>query len=289
MELNPEVLLLSLINQATTYSLGNELFVPFFLFFDIIYCIIFMVINLRNIKIIIEYDGKKYFGWQRQPNKTTVQSEIEKAIYKVTGEEVVIYSSGRTDAGVCAYNQVANFKIKSDIDIKKIPLALNAHLKKSIIIKSAEEVDERFHSRYCCVGKKYMYIINNSKYGSAINREREFHMPKELNIEDMKKALKFFEGTHDFKGFKSSGTSSKDTVRTIYEANLEYKDEKIYITLHGNGFMYNMVRIIAGTIVDVGLGKIKKEDIPDIIKSGVRKNAGKTLPAQGLYLMEVYY
>ena len=273
MELNPEVLLLSLINQATTYSLGNELFVPFFLFFDIIYCIIFMVINLRNIKIIIEYDGKKYFGWQRQPNKTTVQSEIEKAIYKVTGEEVVIYSSGRTDAGVCAYNQVANFKIESDIDI----------------IKSAEEVDERFHSRYCCIGKKYMYIINNSKYGSAINREREFHMPKELNIEYMKEALKYFEGTHDFKGFKSSGTSSKDTVRTIYEANLEYKDEKIYITLHGNGFMYNMVRIIAGTIVDVGLGKINKDDIPNIIKSGVRKNAGKTLPPNGLYLLRVMY
>ncbi len=244
---------------------------------------------MRNIKIIIEYDGSKYCGWQRQPNKTSVQSEIEKSIFKVTGEEVIVNSSGRTDAGVCAYGQVANFKIKSDIDVHKIPIALNAHLKKSIVVKDAQEVDDKFHARYACKGKKYMYVINNSKYASAINREREFHYPKELSIDDMKKALKYFEGTHDFKGFKSSGTCSKDTVRTIYEANLEYSNEKIYITLKGNGFMYNMVRIICGTILDVGIGKIKPEDIPVIIESKKRENAGKTLPAHGLYLVEVYY
>lgn len=244
---------------------------------------------MRNIKILIEYDGKQYYGWQKQPNKTTIQSEIEKAIFKVTGEEVKVNSSGRTDTGVCAYGQVANFKIKSDINIEKIPLALNAHLKKSIIIKEAQEVDDSFHARYCCKGKKYMYVINNSKYGSAINREREFHVSQKLDIDSMKKAIKFFEGTHDFKGFKSSGTCSKDTIRTIYEANLKYLDEKIYITLKGNGFMYNMVRIIAGTLLDVGLGKIKAEDIPNIIEEKQRKKAGKTLPAQGLYLMEVYY
>ncbi len=244
---------------------------------------------MRNIKVIIEYDGKPYYGWQKQVNKTTIQGEIEKAIFKVTGEEVKVNSSGRTDTGVCAYAQVANFKIESDISIEKIPLALNAHLKKSIIIKDACEVDENFHSRYNCIGKKYMYVINNSQYGSAINREREFHVPQKLDIEAMKNAIKYFEGTHDFKAFKSSGTTNKDTVRTIYEANLEYKEEKIYITLRGNGFMYNMVRIISGTILDVGLGKIKAEEIPNIIKQKQRNKAGKTLPSQGLYLMEVYY
>ena len=244
---------------------------------------------MRNIKIVIEYDGKKYYGWQKQPNKITVQSEIERAIFEVTGEEVVIHSSGRTDAGVSAYNQVANFKIKSEIPVDTIPKALNAHLKKSIIVKSAEEVEDKFHSRYSCVGKKYMYVINNSKFGSAISRDSEYHFPQKLDIKKMKEAIKYFEGEHDFKGFKASGTSNKDSVRTIYKATIKTEGDRIYITLEGNGFLYNMVRIITGTLIDVGLGKIKPDEIPDIIDSKDRKRAGKTVPPHGLYLVEVYY
>ena len=244
---------------------------------------------MRNIKLIIEYDGKKFGGWQKQPNKLNIQGEIEKAIGEITGEEIELNASGRTDAGVHSLGQTANFKTNSSIDISKIPIAINSKLKQSIRIKSAEEVEERFHARYSCTGKKYRYIINNSKYGSAIYRDLEYHMPIKLNVEDMKKAIKHFEGEHDFKGFKASGTSSKSSVRTIYSAKVMEEGDKIIIELEGNGFLYNMVRIISGTIVDVGVGKIKPEEIPQIIESKDRTRAGKTLPPQGLYLVEVYY
>ncbi len=196
---------------------------------------------------------------------------------------------GRTDSGVHAISQIANFKTKSDIDIEKIPYALNSKLKKSIVIKNAEEVDERFHARYNAKEKTYRYIINNSKHGTAIYRDLEYHMPIKLNVKEMKKAIKYFEGEHDFSSFKASGTSSKSSVRTIYKAEVKEDGEKIIIELTGNGFLYNMVRIIAGTLVDVGLDKINPKDIPNIIESKDRNLAGKTLPAHGLYLVEVNY
>ncbi len=244
---------------------------------------------MRNIKLIIEYDGKKFGGWQKQPQKLNIQGEIEKAIEEITGEKVDLIASGRTDAGVHSLGQTANFKTESKIDIEKMAFAINSKLKQSIRIIKAEEVDATFHSRYSCKGKKYRYIINNSKYGSAIYRNLEYHMPIKLDVENMKKAIKYFEGEHDFKGFKASGTSSKSSVRTIYSAKIELKEERIIIELEGNGFLYNMVRIIAGTIVDVGLGKIKPDEIPEIISSKDRTKAGKTLPPQGLYLVNVYY
>ena len=245
---------------------------------------------MRNIKLIIEYDGKDFNGWQKQPNKLNIQGEIEKAIERITGEKVELMASGRTDAGVHAIGQVANFKTNSNIPIEKIPIALNTNLKKSIIIKSAEEVDERFHSRLNCKRKTYRYIINNSKYGTAIYRNLETHIPMKLNIQKMQEAVKYFEGEHDFKAFKASGTSSKSSIRTIYKAEVIQKEnEKIYIELTGSGFLYNMVRIISGTLVDVGLEKIEPKELPNIIKSQKRENAGKTLPPQGLYLVKVEY
>ena len=244
---------------------------------------------MRNIKLTIEYDGKKFNGWQKQPDKLNIQGEIENAIKEITGEEVELIGSGRTDAGVHAFGQVANFKTNSELSIEKFAIAINSKLKKSIIIKQAEEVDERFHSRYNAKQKTYRYVINNSKQGTAIYRELECHIPMDLNVEEMKKAAKHFEGEHDFKGFKASGTSSKSSVRTIYKAQVIEDGEKIKIELTGNGFLYNMVRIISGTLVDVGLGKIKTEDIPTIIESKDRSKAGKTLPAHGLYLVEVKY
>ncbi len=244
---------------------------------------------MRNIKLTIEYDGKKFGGWQKQPNKLNIQGEIEKAIEEITGEKIDLNASGRTDAGVHSLGQVANFKTNSKIEIEKIPIAINSKLKQSIRIIKAEEVEENFHARYSCKGKKYRYIINNSKYGSAIYRDLEYHMPIKLNVEAMQKGIKYFEGEHDFKGFKASGTSSKSSVRTIYNAKIIQEGERIIIELEGNGFLYNMVRIISGTMVDVGLGKIKPEEIPEIIESKERSRAGKTLPPQGLYLVEVYY
>ena len=212
---------------------------------------------MRNIKLVIEYDGKDYNGWQKQPNKLNIQGEIERAIENITKEKVDLIASGRTDAGVHALGQVANFKTNSNIDIEKIPIAINSQVKNSIRIKSAEEVEENFHSRFNCKKKTYRYVIDNSKYGTAIYRNIVYHMPIKLNVEEMKKAIKYFEGEHDFKAFKSSGTSSKSSVRTIYSANIITEEDKIGIDLTGNGFLYNMVRIIAGTLVDVGLRKNK--------------------------------
>ena len=155
------------------------------------------------------------------------------------------------------FGQVANFKTNSNLPIEKFAIAINSKLKKSIVIKSAEEVEERFHARFNAKQKTYRYIINNSRQGTAIYRDLECHIPMELDVEEMKKAAKYFEGEHDFKAFKASGTSSKSSVRTIYKAEVLEKEDRIYIELTGNGFLYNMVRIISGTLVDVGLRKDK--------------------------------
>jgi len=245
---------------------------------------------MRNIKLIIEYDGKKFGGWQKQPNKSNIQGEIENAIFELTGEKVELYASGRTDAGVHALGQVANFKThNTTIPIEKFAIAINSKLKKSIVIKNAEEVDEKFHSRYNCKQKTYRYIIDNSEQGTAIYRDLQYHMPIKLDVEKMKNAAKYFEGEHDFTAFKASGTSSKSSVRTIFSVNIKQENEKITMEFTGNGFLYNMVRIISGTLVDVGLRKIEPEEISKIIEDKDRTKAGKTLPAHGLYLVEVRY
>ena len=225
--------------------------------------------EMRNIKLTIEYDGKDFNGWQKQPDKLNIQGTIQKAIESVTGEVTDLNASGRTDAGVHAIGQVANFKTNSKIPIEKIPVALNTKLKKTIRIIDAEEVDERFHSRLSCKKKTYRYVINNSEFSSALYRNLECHIPQKLNIEKMQIAAKYFEGEHDFKAFKASGTSSKSSVRTIYETKVyKREDDRICIELTGNGFLYNMVRIISGTLVEVGLGKIKPEEINKIINDG---------------------
>lgn len=245
---------------------------------------------MRNIKLVIEYDGRGFNGWQKQPNKLNIQGEIENAIFQITGEKVDLIASGRTDAGVHSLGQTANFKTNSNIPIEKMAIAINSKLKRSIRIQNAEEVEERFHSRYSVKSKRYRYTINNSEFGSAIYRDMEYHFPIKLDIDKMKKAAKYFEGEHDFKAFKASGTSSKSSVRKIYKAEIiKAENNRIYIELTGNGFLYNMVRIIAGTLVDVGIGKILPEEIPEIIEAGERIRAGKTLPPNGLCLMEVIY
>ena len=233
---------------------------------------------------------KDLIGWQKQPDKLNIQGEIERAIEEITGEKVDLTASGRTDAGVHSLGQTANFKLEySTFPVEKFPIALNSKLKNSIRILSAEEMPERFHSRYSVKSKKYRYIINNSPYGSAIYRELEFHISHKLDVDKMKEAVKFFEGEHDFSAFKASGTSSKNSVRTIYKAEVIEDGDRIKIELTGSGFLYNMVRIISGTLVEVGEGKILPQDISKIIEEKDRKKAGRTLPPHGLYLVEVFY
>ena len=246
--------------------------------------------KIRNIKLTIEYDGKEFNGWQKQPNKDNIQGSIENAIKQITGEEINLDASGRTDAGVHAIAQVANFKTNSNLPIDKFPIAINSKLKKSIRIISAEEMPENFHSRLSCKKKTYRYVINNSNVESAIYRNLETYIPQKLDVAKMQQAIKYFEGEHDFKAFKASGTSNKSSVRTIYKAEvIQMPNDRIYIELTGNGFLYNMVRIISGTLVDVGLGKIDPTEISQIILEGKRENAGKTLPPNGLFLLNVQY
>lgn len=187
------------------------------------------------------------------------------------------------------FGQVANFKTNSNIPIEKVPIALNTKLKRSIRIIKAQEVEERFHSRYNCKRKTYRYIINNSENGTAIYRNLQYNFSEKLDENKMNQAIKYFIGEHDFKGFKASGTSSKSSVRTIFNGKVERIGDLIYIEITGSGFLYNMVRIIAGTLIEVGIGKVKPEEIPEMIKSGERNRAGKTLPPQGLYLVKVEY
>lgn len=243
---------------------------------------------MRNIKITIQYDGRNYCGWQKQPDSLGIQGTIEKAIYEITNEEVKLIGSGRTDSGVHALAQTANFKISSSISIESIPMALNAKLPKDISVIEACEVNDDFHSRYSTKGKTYKYLIYNSKFRHPILNNISYQVKYELDFDKMCIESKSLLGTHDFKGFMSSGSSVKDTIRTIYDINIKKTDDLITLEISGDGFLYNMVRIIVGTLVDVGRGRIN-ESFLDIIESKNRSRCGHTAPAQGLFLKKVHY
>jgi len=244
---------------------------------------------MRNIKLTIEYDGTAYHGWQSQDNAVTVQDKLEETISRLTGEKVKVIGASRTDQGVHALGQTANFHTESRIPAEKFAYALNALLPDDIAIKKSEEVPIGFHSRYSATGKKYLYKIYNSRYPSALLRNRAYHVYCPLDLALMQKAAGFFTGTHDFSAFMATGSNAKTTVRSIDVLSLEKSGDIITIEIKGNGFLYNMVRIIAGTLVEVGFGKIRPDDIPGIIEEGDRRKAGRTAPPHGLYLAEVYY
>lgn len=244
---------------------------------------------MRNIKLTIEYDGTNYHGWQSQINAVAVQDVIEGALKKLTGEDCSLTGAGRTDVGVHALGQTANFFTGSRIPAERFSYALNSLLPEDIVVKKSEETSEDFHSRYSAKGKKYRYMIYNSGFPSALLRNRAYHVPYKLNFQSMQDATSFFLGTHDFSAFKSTGSSVKTNIRTITDVSLIRNREIIEFEISGDGFLYNMVRIIAGTLVEVGTGKIPVEAIPGIIEKKDRRGAGKTAPAQGLYLIEVFY
>ena len=244
---------------------------------------------MKNIKLTIEYDGSNYFGWQKQNNKETVQETIERAILAVTGEKINLTGSSRTDTGVHAKGMVANFKTNTSIPPNKIKFALNNKLPDDIVIINSEEVSEDFHSRYNSKGKTYCYTIINRRDRLALGRNYAYQFKWDLDIERMKSACKYFLGEHDFCAFMSSGSSVKTTVRTINELYIENNKDEIKIFISANGFLYNMVRIIVGTLIMVGIGKISDKDITDIIESRDRTKAGACVPANGLTLEKVYY
>lgn len=243
---------------------------------------------MRNIKITIEYKGTNYYGFQRQSDKVSVQGCLEEAIYRIGNEKVNLTYSGRTDAGVHALGQVANFHTKIRIPIDKIPGAINSKLPDDIRVVDAKEVSLDFHARYHVKRKRYKYVILNSKYKRPIYNDVSYFVKHNLDLDKMIQESKYLIGEHDFKGFMSTGSSVKTTVRTIYDVELKKEGDLIILEIEGNGFLYNMVRIIAGTLVDIGRGRITLS-LKDIIESNDRKKAGNTADSKGLFLEKVYY
>ena len=244
---------------------------------------------VRNIKLLIAYDGTAYHGWQTQLNKATIQETIENAISIVTKQKIALTGSGRTDSGVHAYGQVANFKADTKIPEEKIKIALNANLPPDIRILDSVDVSPDFNSRFDAHDKTYMYQIYNDSVANPFCSRYSCFVPQNLNIDKMEEALKLIVGTHDFKGFMASGSQSKTTERTVYAANLLKEGNLIKIYINGNGFLYNMVRIITGTLIDIGKGL---KDISCIERALIDKDRsilGQTAPPEGLFLLKVNY
>lgn len=244
---------------------------------------------MRNIKIEIEYDGTNYCGWQIQQNGITVQEEITKALKKLTGKDITVHGSGRTDAGVHAKGQVASFILENNIPTDRLSLALNGKLPKDIVITDAVEVPMDFHAQHSAIAKRYMYHIYESRYRSALLRNYSYHVYYKLNHEKMREAAKMLIGTHDFRAFMTSGSSVQDTVRTICELDIINEGKSLYIYIKGDGFLYNMVRIIIGTLIEIGAGKMQISQIEKLFETKERTVAGHTAPPQGLFLDKVYY
>lgn len=242
--------------------------------------------------IAFSYDGSKYSGYQKQPRLKTVQGEIEKALKQISGgKPITISASGRTDAGVHAYNQRAHFDMENNIPCSKIKQALNSLIPDSIYIKGVYEVEETFHARFNVKAKEYIYKINMGTY-NPIEKDYVFQYNKKLDISEMERALKYLEGTHDFRSFVKIDEERDDYVRTIVQTAL-IRDAKnvnqITISVLGTGFMRYMVRNIVGMLIEIGEGKYKSEEIIDILKAKDRTKAGICAPACGLYLKDVYY
>ncbi|HCT65435.1 MAG TPA: tRNA pseudouridine(38-40) synthase TruA [Lachnospiraceae bacterium] len=245
---------------------------------------------MANYKMIIKYEGTRFNGWQKQGNtKNTIQEKIEAVLSEMTGEAIEISGSGRTDAGAHAYGQVANFRMKNEIAESNILSFVNKNLPQDIAVSSVERVNDRFHSRLNAKRKTYIYRIWNSEVSSVFDRRLMYTSTETMDIEEMKKAASQFLGSHDFKSFCSNKRYKKSTVREIYSIDVKKIGDEVRLTFCGNGFLYNMVRIMAGTIVQVGEGKIKSTQIPAMLEAKDRELSGVTLPAQGLTLLNVEY
>ncbi|MCK9445083.1 MAG: tRNA pseudouridine(38-40) synthase TruA [Tissierellaceae bacterium] len=244
---------------------------------------------MKNIKLTIEYEGTNYSGWQIQENAISIQEVLEKALKELLKEKVTLIGSGRTDAGVHALGQVANFRTNGSIPGEKYKYALKLLLPGDITVVDSREVDLKFHSRFDATGKVYKYIVYNGELPRAIYRNFSYHVPYNIDIDSMVKGSKYFIGTYDFAAFMAAKSEVSSTIRTIKQISIEKKGDLIEFYIEGNSFLRNMVRIIVGTLLYIGYGKIKPNAIPNIIASKKREKAGPTAPPQGLFLKEVFY
>ena len=244
---------------------------------------------MRNIALFLTYLGTRYHGWQVQKNLPTVAETVEKAASQIVGHSVHVTGCGRTDAGVHALCYVANFRTTSTIPVDRLPYALNTHLPCDIVVTRAFEVGESFNAIGSCVRKEYTYQIYNSRLKDPFYVDRAWFYPKRLDEKIMQRAADLFVGTHDFRAVRSVGTETRTTVRTVYYFNVERRGDLIESRVCANGFLYNMVRAMVGTIVYAAEGKLAPEDIPAILDSGNRTLAGPTVPPGGLYMTQLWY
>ncbi|MCL6447537.1 MAG: tRNA pseudouridine(38-40) synthase TruA [Armatimonadetes bacterium] len=247
---------------------------------------------MRNVKLTLAYDGTNYHGFQEQRGTglPTVQGVLEKCLCRLAGREIRVTGAARTDAGVHALGQVVNFDPGAwAIPADRIPLALNGVLPEDVAAVHAEEVPPGFHARFSARAKTYRYTIFNARIPSPFWRRYSHFEPRFLDLEAMAAAARYLRGRHDFASFQAAGADTKTTVRTLFEAEVTRTEELIFFTFRGDGFLYNMVRIMVGTLVEIGLGKRPPEEIKAILEAGERARAGPTVPARGLCLVNVEY
>lgn len=245
---------------------------------------------MQNYKMLLQYEGSRYQGWQRQDStENTIQGKLERLLSKMTEQKVEINGSGRTDAGVHAKGQVINVFLNTDKTCEEIRDYMNQYLPEDISIQKVEKVNERFHARLLAKGKTYEYRIWNSEIPNVFERKFLYSFPEELDLEAMKKGAAHLCGTHDFKAFTSTKKGKKSTIRTVESIEIQRMGEEIRFTFKGDGFLYHMVRIMTGTLLEIGMGKKAPEAIPAILESKKRENAGFLVPGQGLTLVEVRY
>ena len=246
---------------------------------------------MKNIKLLLEYDGTNYHGWQSQAgsDNPTIQGTLERSLKSLTGEDIGTYSSGRTDAGVHALGHVANFRTATTIPAEAWAPALNHLLPHDIRVLSSGEVPDEFHARHSALGKSYTYRILNRREPTALYRRYAWHVGLPLNVRNMRLAAALLTGKHDFSAFRSSSCSARNPVRTLRSAAIKRSGAFLEIALEADAFLQYMVRNIVGTLVEVGLGRFKPGEVEQILRSCDRTKAGRTAPPQGLYLIKVFY
>ena len=244
---------------------------------------------MRKIKLLLEYEGTQYHGWQYQPNGLTIQEVLEDRLSRITQQKTPVIGSGRTDSGVHAEGQVAHFTTGSSMTPRQFLKALNSLLPHDIVVKKVEEVDAAFHARKSATRKIYRYTVLNRDYPSALFCRQSHYVAQPLNIAAMRQAAQDFIGQHDFSAFQGAGCEAKSPVREIYDLRVKKRKDWLQISFDGSGFLKHMVRNIVGTLVEVGHGKIAPDAIPGILASRERRQAGPTAPARGLCLVEVFY
>jgi len=244
---------------------------------------------MRNIALFLTYEGTAYHGWQVQKRDVTIGQSMEEAAARIVGHPVKMTGCGRTDAGVHAKKYVANFRTTSTIPVDRLPYAMNTHLPEDIVVTGAMEVHDDFNAIGSCVRKEYTYLIYNSRIRDPFYVNRAWFYPKHLDETIMQQAASQFVGTHDFAAVRSVGTDVKSTVRTVYYYNVERKGDLIELKVCANGFLYNMARAMAGTVVYAAEGKIRPEEIGALLESGNRTAAGPTVPPGGLYMTQLWY